>query len=88
MARRRNKRTPEENEAISNKVDLLMSEGYPLEQATAIAFRMFRDGELTIKDETSIQYRRQHPKRKSLLSQIAEAARLLKLGEKLINKNK
>ena len=88
MAQRRNSRTPEENEAISNKVDLLISEGYPLEQATAIAFRMFKDGELTIKAETSLQYRRQHPQKKSLLVQIAEAARLLKLGEKLINKNK
>ena len=86
MARRRNNRTPEENEAISDKVDLLLSEGYPIEQATAVAFRMYRDGELTIKSETTEQYRRQHTKKKSLLQALAEAAAILKLGEKLMNK--
>ena len=88
MAPRKNNRTPEENEAISDKVDILLAEGYELNQATAIAFRMFRDGELRIKSETSVQYRRQHPQKKSLLVQLAEAAVLLKLGERLINKNK
>ena len=42
------KRTQAENFAISQKVKLLMQEGYEEDQATAIAFRMFRDGELKI----------------------------------------
>lgn len=32
--------------AISRKILLLRREGYPQRQATAIAFRMWRDGEL------------------------------------------
>ena len=39
-------RTSAENKAIHDKVGLLLQEGFPVEQATAIAFRMFRDGEL------------------------------------------
>ena len=81
-------RSPEENEAISDKVDDLLVEGYPIDQATAIAFRMFRDNELTIKAETTPEYRIQHPKKKSLLQQIAEAAAILKLGERLLSKDK
>ena len=42
------KRTQAENFAISQKVELLMQEGFEEDQATAIAFRMFRDGELKI----------------------------------------
>ena len=34
------------NEAISDKVQVLLREGYPTSQAQAIAFRMYRDGEL------------------------------------------
>ena len=44
----KDKRTPQENEAISDKVDELLSEGYEIDQATAIAFRMWRDNELDI----------------------------------------
>jgi hypothetical protein len=33
---------------ISRKIVLLMREGYPKRQATAIAIRMYRDGELDI----------------------------------------
>ena len=87
MARRkRNSRTPEQNEAISNKVDDLLGEGYPIEQATAIAFRMFRDGELVIPTTTSVSYRLQKGSKKSLLQALAEAAAILKLGEHLTNK--
>ena len=32
--------------AISRKIVMLMREGYPNNQATAIAYRMWRDGEL------------------------------------------
>ena len=87
MARRkRNNRTPEENEAISNKVDALLAEGFPIEQATAIAFRMFRDNELSIPKETSVTYRLSRGSKKTLLQSLAEAAIYLKLGEKLTNK--
>mgnify|MGYP003132634198 CR=1 FL=1 len=39
-------RTKQQNRIISRKVNLLMNEGYELKQAQAIAFRMFREGEL------------------------------------------
>ena len=42
------KRTQIENYAISRKIVRLMREGFPQDQATAIAFRMFKDGELPI----------------------------------------
>jgi len=42
------KRTPIEDYAISRKIVRLMREGFPQKQATAIAFRMFKDGELPI----------------------------------------
>lgn len=42
------KRTPIEDYAISRKIVRLMREGFPQDQATAIAFRMFKDGELPI----------------------------------------
>ena len=41
-------RTEIENYAISRRIVRLMREGYPQKQATAIAFRMFKDGELPI----------------------------------------
>ena len=88
MARRKNNRTPQENEAISNKVDTLLSEGYPIDQATAIAFRMFHDGELVIAKETTEIYRKQYGKKKTLLEAMAEAAAILKLGQYLTTKNK
>jgi len=45
------KRTPIEDYAISRKIVRLMREGFPQDQATAIAFRMFKDGELPIPQE-------------------------------------
>lgn len=47
------KRTPIEDYAISRKIVRLMREGYPQKQATAIAFRMWKDGELNIPTEQS-----------------------------------
>ena len=79
-------RSAEANEAISEKVDLLLSEGYPIAQATAIAFRMYRDGELKIPKKTTVMYRATRKKKKTLLQAIAEAAVILKLGERLTNK--
>lgn len=45
------KRTPIEDYAISRKIVRLIREGFPQDQATAIAFRMFKDGELPIPQE-------------------------------------
>jgi hypothetical protein len=42
------KRTEIQNYAISRKIVRLMREGFPQKQATAIAFRMFKDGELPL----------------------------------------
>ena len=42
------KRTEQQNFAIKNEMQLMESFGYPRDQATAIAFRKFGDGELDI----------------------------------------
>lgn len=39
-------RTKTENQIISSKIQRLIGEGYETKQATAIALRMWRDGEL------------------------------------------
>lgn len=39
-------RTRQQNQIISAKIRKLMAEGYGTRQATAIALRMWRDGEL------------------------------------------
>ena len=80
MAKQR-RRTPQENEAISEKIELLISEGFPEEQATAIAFRMFRDGELSIPKESPIIYgTKRRPQNKELLKQMKDAFVLLGLS--------
>lgn len=84
----KDKRTPEENEAISDKVDELLSEGYEIDQATAIAFRMWRDNELDIPARTSDEYRRTTIKKKSLIQQMKLAAQILGLDTILQNQNK
>ena len=84
---KRTERTPQENEAISDKVEVLLSEGYEIDQATAIAFRMYRDGELRIPRETSQEYKRQRRKKKSLIQQMKAAAEFLGLEEILQNRN-
>lgn len=43
-------RTQAENFAIRQKVVEMQNAGYPTEQAQAIAFRMYRDGELIISE--------------------------------------
>ena len=84
----KDKRTPQENEAISDKVDELLSEGYEIDQATAIAFRMWRDNELDIPVQTSDEYRRTTIKKKSLIQQMKLAAQILGLDTILQNQNK
>lgn len=87
MSRAKRNRTPQENEAISDKVEILLSEGYELDQATAIAFDMFRRGTLDIPRVTSQDYRRQRMKKRSLLQQIQLASELLGIAV-LSNKKK
>lgn len=42
------KRTPQQNKAIHDKAEEMMGDGYEPSQAIAIAFRMYRDGELDL----------------------------------------
>ena len=42
------KRTKQENKAIHDRMVHWINDGYPVDQAQAIAFRQFRDGELDI----------------------------------------
>ena len=50
------KRTPMEDYAISRKIVRLMREGYPQKQATAIAFRMYKEGELPLPPSPQQKY--------------------------------
>lgn len=84
----RSNRTAQENEAITKKIELLMLEGFPRNQATAIAFRMFKDNELVIPDESQIIYgTKRRPQNKILLNQIADAFQILGLAN-LFKSNK
>lgn len=49
MSRAKKNRSIDENRAISQKIDRLRMQGLDKERATAAAFRMFKDGELTVK---------------------------------------
>jgi len=49
MARAKKNRTISENRAISQRIDELRMQGLPQDRATAAAFRMFREGELSVK---------------------------------------
>ena len=49
MSRAKKNRTVSENRAISKRIDELRMQGLNKERATAAAFRMFKDGELTVK---------------------------------------
>ena len=42
------KRTAQQNKAIHDKAQEMMGDGYEPQQAIGIAFRMFRDGELSL----------------------------------------
>jgi hypothetical protein len=58
-----------EQYAISRKIVRLMREGFPQDQATAIAFRMWRDGELPLpptpqQQRSSAKKRREEYRRK------------------------
>ena len=49
VSRAKKNRTVSENRAISQRIDELRMQGLNKERATAAAFRMFKDGELTVK---------------------------------------
>lgn len=49
MSRAKKDRSIDENRAISQRIDELRMQGLNKERATAAAFRMFKDGELTVK---------------------------------------
>ena len=49
MSRAKYNRTQSENRAIADRISELRMQGLPKDRATAAAFRMFREGELTIK---------------------------------------
>ena len=49
MSRAKKNRSIDENRAISQQIDRLRMQGLNKERATAAAFRMFKDGELTIR---------------------------------------
>ena len=49
MSRAKKNRTIDENRAISQQIDRLRMQGLNKERATAAAFRMFKDGELTVR---------------------------------------
>lgn len=76
-------RTPEENTAISNKIQTLMIEGYPPDQATAIAMRMYRDSELVIRplQNQFEQPRTERARKKKLLKDLKAAFDLLGLDK-------
>ena len=76
-------RSKETNKAISIKVFQLMQEGFDKEQATAIAFRMYRDGELrTYRAPTRAPTRRRGRNQKK----VSAAMKLLGLGLKMYKK--
>ncbi len=70
------RRTPDQNRAIKLKVQQLMAEGMPTEQAQAVAFRMFRDGELFI---PKIQQKDKALRKKQAEALARRAALLLQL---------
>lgn len=79
MAQRRKKgRTPQENYAIKQKVDELVSQGIDEQRAIAAAFRMYRDKELDIKSAPNLteeqqEIRRDYRRRRRLVRQPGSA---------------
>ena len=80
MARAKYNRTESENRAIADKISELRMQGLPKTRATAAAFRMFRDGELTIK----IDNIRQQPKKTA--AQVAIEKAVMVAAERLRRK--
>jgi len=84
--RARKNRTYIENLVISEEVDRQLSDGYPLEQAQAIAFRKFRDGELNIPD-VNITKEQQKKISQTRENQLKGLFLLWKLGQMVLGKD-
>lgn len=84
--RKKNKRTPSINYAISRKVEELELQGLDRNRATAAAFRMWRDGELVI-DSVPELSESQHETRRGLSLRRVAAARTIELGSILAARN-
>lgn len=69
-------RSQSENFAIRQKTEEMISLGYPTEQAQAIAFRMWRDGELII-PEMKLDKQTQQSKDKMRLARTANTILML-----------
>ena len=69
-------RTQSENFAIKQKTQEMIALGYPTEQAQAIAFRMFRDGELII-PKMKLDKKAQQAKDKMRVARTANTILLL-----------
>ena len=69
-------RSQSENFAIRQKTEEMISLGYPTEQAQAIAFRMWRDGELII-PEMKLDKQTQQSKDKMRLARTANTILVL-----------
>jgi len=76
-------RTPAENNAITEKIQVLIDEGFPSDQATAIALRMYRDGELDIRPiQAGMQSpRTERERKKRLLKNLKTAFDVLGLDK-------
>ena len=76
-------RSQSENFAIRQKTEEMIALGYPTEQAQAIAFRMWRDGELII-PEMKLDKQTQQSKDDMRLARTANAILMLyQLAKKL-----
>ena len=67
-------RSKEQNRIISMKVNLLMNEGYELKQAQAIAFRMFREGELMYSKQPKRRRKGYNKKKVSIAAKLVGLA--------------
>ena len=81
--RKRALRSATDQERIYRKTQILMAEGMPQKQATAVAFRMYRDGELPpAAKRTSMQ----RTKAASIGAAVAKLAGIYKAKKKTNNK--
>ena len=79
MARAKKNRSISENRAISQRVDELRMQGLPKNRATAAAFRMFREGELSVKiGQQKVIQAKSRQEVALIKAAIAAAARLRK----------
>ena len=81
MARAKKNRTISENRAISQRIDELRMQGLPEDRATAAAFRMFREGELSVKIGQQRMLQAKTRQEVAIIKAIAAAARLRKKRE-------